>query len=146
MIRAVRVPILCWLALLSACAVNQQTGTKLQRADVAVYTAISSVDDLEMTLYKTKVLNEDTHRKLNPLVLNALKAGRAANDALIAWPRGDSKPPLGEFAATVEALNQLAKAIVDFTPEGQARESLKSKVELAAQLIRGVLIGIGGLS
>lgn len=141
-----KIVILGLLVLASAsCAVNQPQGKRLQQVDLAVYTAISAVDDIEMTLYKSGTLSLATHKQLNPVMLSTLKVGRAANDALIAWPRGTAKPPIAEFSAAIEALNNLAKAVVDFTPEGPARESLKSKIDLAVQLVRGILIGIGGL-
>lgn len=130
--------------LTSSCALNASTGKRLQQVDVTVYTAIAAVDDVEMTLYKTGAITEASHRSLNPVVLKALKAGRAANDALSLWPRGDGRPPLTEFKAALDELGALAKAILDFTPEGPAREALKAKLDLATQLVRGVIIGLGG--
>jgi len=139
-------PLMLMASLGANCATTPEQGKRLQQVDLAVYTAISAVDDIEMSLYKTKVITEETHKRLNPVMLNTLKAGRAANDALVVWPRGNAKPPLPEFAVALDALNQLAKAVVDFTPEGPARDQLKSRIDLAVQLVRGILIGIGGVA
>ena len=137
-------PLLLTAAIASNCAVKPQQGKTLQQVDLIVYIAISAIDDVEMSLYKTKVLSDDTHKKLNPVMLNTLKAGRAANDALIAWPKGEAKPPIAAFAAALDSLNAMAKAVVDFTPDGPAREQLKTRIDVAISLIRGILIGFGG--
>lgn len=142
--KARNIGLLTVLLLVSSCALNSGQTKTFQNADVALYTAVAAIDDIESILYQTKVLDEKTHRQLNPHILTALKAGKAANDALIAWPRGDTKPPLAEFNAASLALTNLAKAVTDFVPAGPGRDSLRSKVDIAAAIVQGVLMAIGG--
>jgi len=138
--------ILVFLSSTMGCALRggSTQETTLTKVDQGVYLAISGVDDVEWALYKNKVLSVDQHKALNTSILTTLKAGRAANDALAAWPRGTTRPPLAQFNAAADALTALANTVTDFVPDGPARESLKTRIDQAAALIRGVLLGFGG--
>lgn len=107
-----------------------------------LYTAISGVDDSELALSQAGAITSSQHAQLNPKVLTLLRAGKAANAAIIVWRPGEPTP--AALQAAVTELGKVATAVIDILPDSPAKASLQTKI-LLAQHAALLLLAFGPL-
>jgi hypothetical protein len=86
----------------SGCALTGSSRHKAVVGSTALYTAIAGIDDVEMGLFTAGQISPAQHATLNPRIVTLLKAGKAANAAVAAWPHGSPAP--AELLAAVQEL------------------------------------------
>jgi hypothetical protein len=102
-------------------------------ASTGLYTAIAAIDDTERALATSGALTADQHAKLTPDILLLLKAGRAANDAVIAT----TVPQPVQNVVT--ALAAVANHVTELLPDGPTKSKLQTAI-IGAQTAATLLL------
>jgi hypothetical protein len=121
----------------SGCALTGSSRHKAVVGSTSLYTAIAGIDDVEMGLFTAGQISPAQHATLNPRIVTLLKAGKAANTAVAAWPQGSRAP--AELLAAVQELGAVAQEVSSLLPDGPTKSKLQTSIIVAQQAIAIVL-------
>lgn len=109
----------------SACAARaQHRGVQVA---VSVHAAVAAVDDTELALFNSGAIAADVHRAANTQIVKALKAGKAFDAGVRAWP--------ADGAITKEQLGELTSALAALAEQVGAFGSAEAQQRLSAGII-----------
>lgn len=113
--------------------------------DSPLYSAISALDASEFAGYRSGLINEATHRDLNPVILRLAKSGRHVNEIVDALPVGAPAPEnlravVNEAFGALEDIVRLAtpaKADAILAQAERVRQALLALSPIIPALIGG---------
>lgn len=130
--------LLLTLPFLGACAKKKAVVT----LDLGIYTTLAGVQDAEMLLHTSGIINDAGHHKFSTALVPALKAGKNFNAIVRDWPAGTPTPiELATVAADLKvALDDLLAALPQTDQVIKVRLSIQAVAAIVVPFIAAGII------